>query len=161
MLEEVVSRWHAAVNQRDLPAARAAVTDPVDVTGPRGTGPISADAFTQWIVDSGIALHPVSWHPVDADTIVVEQDATWPDPTAADAARTAPTRVATLFRVRDRAVAVVHRYEDLHAALRAAADPTPDRHHLLSGITSWPASDPVDGSPGRPPRTRPTAVTST
>ncbi|GAB3969701.1 nuclear transport factor 2 family protein [Plantactinospora veratri] len=125
MLEEVVSRWHAAVNQRDLSAARAAVTDPVDVSGPRGTGPIPADAFVEWIVGSGIALHPVSWHPVDSDTIVVEQDATWPDPTAADAGRTAPTRVATLFRVRDGAVTLAHRHDDLHAALHAAADLAP------------------------------------
>ncbi|MFY1689999.1 nuclear transport factor 2 family protein [Plantactinospora sp. WMMB782] len=124
MLEEAASRWHAAVNQRDLAAARAAVTDPVDVSGPRGTGPIPADAFVEWIIDSGIALHPVSWHPVGDDTIVVEQDASWPDPTATETGRTAPTRVATLFRVRDGAVALAHRHVDLHTALRAATDLT-------------------------------------
>ena len=116
MLETAISAWHAAVNDRDLDAARAAVTDPVDVSGPRGAGPIPAAAFADWIAESEIRLRPLSWHPVAEDTMVVEQEATWPDRTAT---------VATLFRVRDGAVSLAHRFDDLHAALHAAlADPS-------------------------------------
>jgi hypothetical protein len=114
MLEEAVNAWHAAVNGRDLTAARAAVTDPVDVAGPRGTQRISADAFVEWILASGIRLRPLSAHPVDESTMVVEQEATWPT----GAAR---TMVATLFRVRDGTVSTVHRFDSLHDALRAAS----------------------------------------
>ena len=113
MLEDVISTWHAAVNGRDLEAAREAVTDPVDVSGPRGAGPIPAAAFVDWIIGSGIRLRPLTWHPVADDTMVVEQEATWPDATT-------PTRVATLFRVSDGKVGLVHRFSDLHEALRAA-----------------------------------------
>jgi len=124
MLEDAIIAWHAAVNNRDSAAAREAVTDPVDVSGPRGAGPISAAEFVTWVFDSGIRLRPVSWHPVTADTMVVEQEATWP----ADEAVTAPTKVATIFRVRDGAVTLAHRFADLDTALRAATpvaqDPT-------------------------------------
>jgi hypothetical protein len=114
-LEQVIAAWHTAVNRRDTQAARRAVTDPVDVSGPRGAGPISAAAFVDWMIDSGIRLEPLSWHPIAGDTMVVEQEATW-----GDAATTPPTKVATLFRVRDGAVSLVHRFSSLHEALRAA-----------------------------------------
>ena len=117
MLEDAVNAWHVAVNSRDLTAARAVVTDPVDVAGPRGAQSISAEAFVEWIVTSGIRLRPLSAHPVDEATMVVEQEATWPD--------AAPRRVATLFRVRDGVVGTAHRFDSLHAALRAASGETP------------------------------------
>jgi hypothetical protein len=121
MLEDAIAAWHDAVNGRDLAAARAAVTDPVDVAGPRGTRRISAAAFVEWILASGIRLRPLSAHPVDESTVVVEQEATWPDNPDADAAATRPTNVATLFKVRDGVVNLVHRYDSLHEALRAAS----------------------------------------
>lgn len=114
-LETVIEAWHDAVNRRDRPAARAAVTDPVDVSGPRGAGPIPADDFAGWVTGSGITLRPVSWHPVDAATMVVEQEATWPG------TEDGPVRVATLFRVTGGAVSLAHRFADLDEALRAAA----------------------------------------
>lgn len=120
MIETVITAWHTAVNRRDLRAARQAVTDPVDVLGPRGAGPIAADEFVDWITSSGIRLEPVSWHPVAEDMMVVEQEATWPDNADADAVATPPTRVATLFRVHDEAVSLIHRFSELHQALRAA-----------------------------------------
>ncbi len=120
MLEEAVRAWHDAVNSRDLTAARAAVTDPVDVAGPQGAQSISAEAFVDWILRSGIRLRPLSAHPVDENTMVVEQAATWPDNANTDAATTAPTTVATLFRVRDGAVSTVHRFDSLRDALDAA-----------------------------------------
>jgi hypothetical protein len=113
MLEDAVNAWHVAVNSRDLTAARAAVTDPVDVAGPRGAQSISAEAFVEWILASGIRLRPLSAHPVDAATMVVEQEATWPD--------APPRRVATLFRSRDGAISTAHRFDSLHEALEAAA----------------------------------------
>lgn len=121
MLEAVITVWHTAVNHRDLAAARAAVTDPVDVAGPRGGQHIAAGAFVDWIVNSGIRLRPLSWHPVDDVTMVVEQEATWPDNPDADATATPPTRVATLFKVRGEAVSLVHRFDSLPDALRAAS----------------------------------------
>jgi hypothetical protein len=125
MLEEAITAWHVAVNRRDLNAARATVTEPVDVLGPRGAGPISAAEFAAWITNSGIHLEPLSWHPVTHDTMVVEQEATWPGNAEADAAATPPIKVATLFRVRDGAISVIHRYSDLHDALRAARPRSP------------------------------------
>jgi hypothetical protein len=119
MLEDTITAWHAAVNNRDLAAARAAVTDPVNVSGPRGTGRIAAAAFVDWIVNSGIRLRPLSWHPVDGDTMVVEQEASWPD--SPDA-----TTVATLFKVREGAVSLAHRFDSLDEALRAGGREQPD-----------------------------------
>ena len=120
MLEDTITAWHTAVNRRDLQAARDAVTDPVDVSGPRGAGLVSAAEFVDWIINSGIQLRPLSWHPIADDTMVVEQEATWPDNADADAAATHPTKVATLFGVRDGVVSQVHRFSDVHEALRAA-----------------------------------------
>jgi hypothetical protein len=113
MLEDLINAWHDAVNRRDLAAARALVTDPVDVSGPRGAQRITAEAFAAWIVESGIRLRPLSAHPVDAATMVVEQEATWPD-------RPEPASVATLFRARDGAISTVYRFDALHDALRAS-----------------------------------------
>ena len=111
-------RWHRAVNDGDADAARAVAADDVDVGGPRGTA-TGVDAFTDWVRRSGAHLEPVSWHPVDATTVVVEQDATWPGRADAGAGR-APVRVATLFRVDGQRVARAVRFDDLHAALIAA-----------------------------------------
>ncbi|WP_432976478.1 hypothetical protein [Dactylosporangium sp. CA-233914] len=112
MLEDAINAWHDAVNRRDLDAAQAAVTDPVDVSGPRGAGPIPAADFAGWIVRSGITLRPVSWHPVGPDAMVVEQEASWDGGAAAT--------VATLFRVRSGRVALAHRFGSLHDALASA-----------------------------------------
>ena len=119
MIEEAIIAWHAAVDDRDMAAARAAVTDPVDVSGPRGSGPIPAAEFADWIVRSGIRLRPVSWHPVTDDIVVVEQEATWPG-------NPDPAAVATVFRVRDGRVSLAHRFasfdEAHHMARRLGRD---------------------------------------
>ena len=113
MIEKAIIAWHAAVNDRDLAAARAAVSDPVDVSGPRGSGPAPAAEFADWIVRSGIRLRPVSWHTVADDIVVVAQEATWPDDPD-------PAAVATVFRVRDGVVSLVHRFGSLDEAQGAA-----------------------------------------
>jgi hypothetical protein len=113
MVEDAINAWHDAVNRRDLDAARAAVTDPVDVSGPRGAGPVAAAEFAGWITRSGITLRPVSWHPAGPDSMVVEQEASWDGGS--------PAHVATLFRVRGGLVAMAHRFDSLDAALSAAS----------------------------------------
>lgn len=120
MVEKLINVWHDAVNTRDLAAAQAAVTDPVEVSGPRGTYSITAQAFAAWIVTSGIRLRPLSVHPVDDVTMVIEQEATWPGNADTDAAATPPTSVATLFKVRDGALSTIYRFDSLHDALRSA-----------------------------------------
>jgi hypothetical protein len=125
MLEGLINAWHDAVNSRDLAAAQAMVTDPVEVSGPRGTHSITAQAFADWIIASGIRLRPLSAHPVNDVTMVVEQEATWPDNADTEAAATPPNPVATLFKVRDGALSTIRRFESLHDALRAASKETP------------------------------------
>jgi hypothetical protein len=124
MLENLINAWHDAVNRRDLAAALAVVTDPVEVSGPRGEQRITARDFADWIVTSGIRLRPVSAHPVDELTMVVEQEATWPDNADADTVGP-PVAVATLFKVRDGAISTARRFDSLHDALRVATAGTP------------------------------------
>ncbi|MEU4693687.1 nuclear transport factor 2 family protein [Actinoplanes sp. NPDC023714] len=112
MLDAAITAWHDAVNARDLDAARAAVTDPVEVSGPRGRQSISAEAFTDWILRSGIRLRPLA-HQTSGAAVVVEQEATWPETPA-------PARVATVFHLRDGRVSAVHRFDSLEEALAAA-----------------------------------------
>jgi hypothetical protein len=125
MLEGLINAWHDAVNNRDLAAAQATVTDPVVVSGPRGTQTITAQAFADWIITSGIRLRPLSAHPVDDATMVVEQEATWPDSADPEATATPPTPVATLFIAREGTLSTIRRFDSLHDALRAAGSETP------------------------------------
>jgi hypothetical protein len=124
-LEGLVTAWHHAVNTRDLAAAQAIVADPVQVSGPRGAQTITAQAFADWIIRSGIRLRPLSAHRVDEATMVVEQEATWPADPGTATATTSPTLVVTLFRVRDGAISTVRRFESLHDALDAATTDRP------------------------------------
>ena len=113
MLEAAINRWHAAVNDGDRDAAARAVTDPVVVLGPKGAGPITPAAFADWVERSGIRLVPRSWHPVSERLMVVEEDASWPESSA-------PTRVASLFRVTGDKVSAALRLPDLKQALELA-----------------------------------------
>ena len=113
MYETVILNWHDAVNAADLERVQETVSDPVVVTGPKGSGAISANDFTDWVTRSGICMQPVNWHPVAEGIAVVEQDATWPD--APD-----PVRVATMFRVSQGRVSAALRFPDLDKALAFA-----------------------------------------
>lgn len=108
--ERAIAQWHDAVNQKDLIAARATVTNPIVINGPKGAGPITGESFVEWIVRSGISLHPRSYHPITERVIVVEQDAQW-------SADTHSTRVATLFRVTGQHVSAALRFPALREAL--------------------------------------------
>ena len=113
MDEMIILNWHEAVNTANLQRARDAVSDPIVVSGPKGSGAISADEFTEWVIRSGVRLQPVNWHPVAGSIAVVEQDATWPE--APD-----PVRVATVFRVGRERVSAALRFPDLEQALAFA-----------------------------------------
>ncbi|MFC3743819.1 hypothetical protein [Paractinoplanes deccanensis] len=138
-----IDRWHQAVNDGDLEAARRTVTDPVLVSGPRGTAPITRDEFAEWIVRSGIEIRATALHPITAHITVAEQEARWPG---------SPdwTRVATVFRVNADRVDAVLRYPSLGEALDAA------QQLAGSGDTSTPAErltggpQPTDAA--RPPK---------
>ncbi|WP_433006924.1 hypothetical protein [Kribbella sp. CA-294648] len=113
-LEEVINAWHASVNAGDLERSAKVVGDPIVVLGPKGAGPISPAQFAEWVERSGIKLVPKSWHPVGERFMVVEQEASWPDPAK-------PTRVATVFRVSGEKVTAALRLPDLRSALDLAS----------------------------------------
>jgi hypothetical protein len=83
------------------------------VLGPKGAGPITPEQFAEWVARSGIRLVPRSWHPVSERLMVVEEDAAWPGSTA-------PTRVATVFRVAGEKVTAALRLPDVRSALELA-----------------------------------------
>lgn len=112
-LEQAITEWHASVNDGDVQRSARAVGDPIVVLGPKGAGPITPAQFADWVQRSRITLTPLSWHPVSAHLMVVEQDATWPESTA-------PTRVATVFRVAGEKVTAGLRLPDLRSALELA-----------------------------------------
>lgn len=111
--ETAIAHWHDAVNRQDLKAALGAVTNPVVINGPKGAGPITDEAFVEWIIRSGIALRPRSYHPISGRVMVVEQDAQWP-------ADIKPTRVATVFRTTGTQVSAALRFPALRPALEFA-----------------------------------------
>ncbi|TDX02920.1 hypothetical protein [Kribbella sp. VKM Ac-2566] len=112
-LEGAIDRWHERVNSGDLEAVAGVVTDPVVVLGPKGAGPITPTGFAEWVDRSGIRLVPRSWHPIGERLMVVEEDASWPGSSA-------PTRVATVFRVTGDKVSAALRLPDLRPALELA-----------------------------------------
>lgn len=112
-MEATINEWHTSVNDGDLTRVARVVGDPIVVLGPKGAGQITAGQFFDWVRRSGIKLYPRSWHPVSERLMVVEEDATWPE------SRT-PTRVATVFRVRDGKVTAALRLPGLNQALELA-----------------------------------------
>ncbi|WP_327633652.1 hypothetical protein OHB24_27075 [Kribbella sp. NBC_00482] len=112
-LEGAINRWHEQVNSGDLEAVVGVVTDPVVVLGPKGAGPITPAGFADWVERSGIRLVPRSWHPIGERLMVVEEDASWPESSA-------PTRVATVFRVTGDKVSAALRLPNLKQALELA-----------------------------------------
>jgi hypothetical protein len=112
-LEAAINEWHASVNDGDPQRSARAVGDPIVVLGPKGAGPITPQQFAEWVRRSRITLVPRSWHPISERLMVVEEDASWPESTA-------PTRVATVFRVSGGKVTAALRLPDLRSALDLA-----------------------------------------
>ena len=108
-----IHRWHDTVNGADLDRVRDVITDPIVVSGPQGTGTITAHDFAEWMTRSGIRLRPVSWHPAGERVMVVEQKATW-------AESEEPLTVATMFRLTGDRVSAALRFPDLEQALAFA-----------------------------------------
>src|SRR5690348_1733582 len=105
-----IDQWHRAVNDKDLTAARRAAADPIVVSGPRGTGRITGLQFADWIVQSGIEMRALTYHPVSDRVVVVEQDVRWPSSTDW-------TSLATVFRTNGDRVSAALRFPNLDAAL--------------------------------------------
>jgi hypothetical protein len=113
MHESIILNWHEAVNTANLERARAAVSDPIVVSGPQGEATITASEFAEWVTRSGITLQPVSWHPAGERVMVVEQEARWPESQE-------PLTVATMFRLTGNRVSAALRFPDLEQALAFA-----------------------------------------
>ncbi|MCW2690331.1 MAG: hypothetical protein JWR37_5221 [Mycobacterium sp.] len=112
-LEAAINEWHSSVNSGDPERSAKAVGSPIVVLGPKGAGPITPEQFAEWVQRSGIKLTPRSWHPISERLMVVEEDAIWPE-------RSAPARVATVFRVAVDKVTASLRLPDLKSALELA-----------------------------------------
>ena len=113
MNDDLLQCWHDAVNVGDLDGVRDLVADLVVVSGPKGAGAITADAFAEWVTRSAIQLRPVGWHPLGDRVTVVEQMATWPESGE-------PRAVATMFRHSGNRVSAALRFPDLAQALAFA-----------------------------------------
>jgi hypothetical protein len=107
-----VLTWHAALNAGDAERVVALSTEDVEVGGPRGAGR-GADVLRDWVGRSGIRLVPRRVY-AGAQTVVVEQEATWP-------AAAGPHVLASVFGVRAGRVARVIRFDDLSSALAASS----------------------------------------
>ena len=108
---DVVSRWHAAVNDGDIAAALALCTVDVAVGGPRGDGH-GHDLMRAWLQRSGISLEPQEELVERGGRIVVHERAQW---RTADAPVQAPTEAPAdtwvVFEVCGGLVDAVRRYE--------------------------------------------------
>src|SRR6185369_8644221 len=105
-----IVQWHRVVNDKDPTAARRVAADPIVVSGPRGAGRITGDQFADWIVQSGIEMRALTYHPVSNRVVVVEQDVRW-------ASSTDWTSLATVFRTSGDRVSAAVRFPNLDAAL--------------------------------------------
>ena len=113
MNDDLLQRWHDAVNAADRDGVRDVVADLVVVSGPKGAGAITSDALAEWITRSAIQLRPVAWLPLGDRVTVVEQMATWPESGE-------PRAVATMFRHSGNRVSAALRFTDLAQALAFA-----------------------------------------
>src|SRR5437870_4357212 len=104
-----VREWHAAVNAEDVEWLVSLSTEDVEVGGPRGSGR-GAALLREWFARAGIRLAPRRVF-ASGNTVVVEQDATWPGQDA--------QVVASVFEVRQGQVSRVVRYADLFEALQS------------------------------------------
>jgi hypothetical protein len=105
-MDEVIQRWHDAVNARDAALAETTVHPEVTVGGPRGRS-TGVAALRGWVEGAGITLLPVSVRH-DGDAWLVEQEAAW--------AGGPPVRVATIFEVPDGKIAAIVRFDSIEDA---------------------------------------------
>ncbi|MEJ7832247.1 MAG: nuclear transport factor 2 family protein [Nocardioides sp.] len=109
---DVIERWHAAVNARDVPGVLALCQPDVEVGGPRGVAQ-GHDVMAAWLRRSGISLEPQEPLVAPAGRCLVRELARWR--TTEDAPVQAPTEepVETwvVFEVTDGLISAVRRYD--------------------------------------------------
>ena len=118
-----VRAWHEALNARDIERLVALSGHDVEVGGPRASGR-GTSLLRDWLDRTGFRVEPRRFFH-RAQTVVVEQDATW-HMAGADHP-TGLQGVASVFVVRGGRVASVTRYADLASALAAGGLTEADR----------------------------------
>jgi hypothetical protein len=109
---EVVRAWHDAVNRGDVDELVALSREDIEIGGPRGSASGSA-VLRDWLDRAGIRLEPRRWF-ASSDLLVVEQVATW---RTTEGGVTDPVTIASAFRVENRLVRRMIRFESLADAL--------------------------------------------
>jgi ketosteroid isomerase-like protein len=114
-MDDLIRRWHDALNDGDVDTLLALSDPDVAVAGPRGVAR-GHDVLADWARRAGIRLEPVALHAAPAgDVVVVAQRASWPGQGAAE-----PVDAASVFTVAGGRVASVARYGELAEAVAAA-----------------------------------------
>ena len=114
----VVEAWLDAVDRADAGAAAALSAPDLEIAGPRGTVR-GREVLGPWMARAGFTSRPLRWFCGADGAVVVEQDATWTDPTTG--AERGRAVVASSFRVAGGAVTRYQRHDEgLPDALPAA-----------------------------------------
>ena len=131
----VVEAWLAAVDRADVGAVTALSAPDLEVAGPRGTVR-GREVLGPWMARAGLRSTPLRWFCGADGAVVVEQDATWADPSTGAVRGRAV--VASRFTVSDGVVTAVQRHDDgLPAALAGAGLTAGDE------VTTRGAADPA------------------
>lgn len=111
-----VEVWHEALNDGDVDRLMALCYPNVEMGGPQGTSR-GLQTLREWVERANIRLVPRRvFH--RAETVVVEQEATWH---SAETGRAIGSQtVASVFVVRYDRISSISRYDDLADALNAA-----------------------------------------
>ena len=120
---EAVVAWHGALNAGDAERLAALSHPEVEIGGPRGTAR-GRQVLKAWVGRANISLEPLrSFH--QAQTIVVEEAATWRGPETGEIIGEAA--VATVFILDEGLVSGIFRHDNLEDALRSAGLDDSDR----------------------------------
>ena len=121
----VVQTFHDHLNDRKVGSLLALAADNVRVGGSRGSGE-GKHLLEEWVGRASITMSPKRWFR-SADTVVVEQVATWHDPDTG--AETGSQTVATVFEIANGQIASIARYGFLGEAVNSA---NMDESHEIS-----------------------------
>jgi hypothetical protein len=113
---EIVRRWLTAVNAGDADAALALTAPEVRIIGPRGAATGHA-VLRGWIAQAGATFETRRTF-ARGTAVVVAQHGVWRDP--ASGAVRGEADVATRFRVAERQVVELQRFDHLDASLAEA-----------------------------------------
>jgi hypothetical protein len=113
----VVESWQSAVNAKDLEMLAALSAQDVEIVGPRGSGR-GHELLRQWVDRAGFSAEVLRWFCGAGGTVVIEQRGRWFLP---DAVAASERIIASAFTVRSGRVVRFQRFDELGAALAAAA----------------------------------------